>query len=125
MSEKIMEYKNIKIGKLKIEKSLIDNDEYRKVTIRNRAGKVILIKNYKNNKLSGKIESYWPNGKVHFKGQFTNGVRSSIKGSKQGSLNSFSISISLFETLQNKQGLFGSFINLMNIFLLYYLFFID
>ena len=76
MSEKITEYKNIKVGKLNIEKSLINNNEYRKVTIRNRAGKDILIKNYKNNKLSGKIESYWPNGKVHFEGQFTNGVRS-------------------------------------------------
>ena len=76
MNKDKSKYKNLEIGKLKIEKNLINNDEFRKVTIRNRSGKVILIKNYKNNKLSGEVESFWPNGNVHVKGQYVEGVRS-------------------------------------------------
>ena len=76
MNKNESKYKNLEIGKLRIEKNLVNNDEFRRVTIRNRSGKIILVKNYKNNKLSGKIESYWPNGSVHFKGQFVDGVRS-------------------------------------------------
>ena len=71
-------YENLEIGKLKIEKNCVDSDEFRKVTIRNRSGKIVLVKNYKNNKLSGDIKSYWPNGKVHMKGQYIDGVRSGI-----------------------------------------------
>ena len=76
MNKNDTKYKNLEIGNLKIENSLVNNNEFRRITIRNRSGKVILIKNYKNNKLSGKVESYWPNGQVHVKGQYTEGVRS-------------------------------------------------
>ena len=68
-------YSHLNIGKLKVEKTLIDNDEFRRMTIHNRSGKIISIKNYKNNKLSGKVKCYWPNGEVHLKGQYINGMR--------------------------------------------------
>ena len=76
MNKNESKYENLEIGKLKIEQNSVDNDEFRRVTIRNRSGKIILIKNYKNNKLSGSLESYWPNGKVHLKGQYVEGIRS-------------------------------------------------
>ena len=70
------EYSHLKIGKLKVEKTLVDTNEFRRITIHNRSGKIISIKNYKNNKLSGKVKCYWPNGEVHLKGQYIDGIRS-------------------------------------------------
>ena len=76
MSKTMSKNEYLKIGKLEIKQSLINDDEFRCVTIYNSSGKVRQIKNYKNNKLSGKIKSYWPNGKVHIEGQYIKGVRS-------------------------------------------------
>ena len=76
MYKNMSKYSHLKIGKLKVEKTLVDRNEFRRITIHNRSGKIVSIKNYKNNKLSGKIKYYWPNGEVHLKGQYINGMRS-------------------------------------------------
>ena len=76
MYKNMSKYSHLKIGKLKVEKALVDRNEFRRITTHNRSGKIVSIKNYKNNKLSGKIKYYWPNGEVHLKGQYINGMRS-------------------------------------------------
>ncbi|MBI65617.1 MAG: hypothetical protein CMG64_04940 [Candidatus Marinimicrobia bacterium] len=75
MSRGNIKYNHIKVGTLKIEKSVHRNDEYSRTTIYNRSGKVREIKNYKNDKLDGDFEAYWPNGKVHTRGEYKKGCR--------------------------------------------------
>ena len=78
MKESNIKYNHIKVGNLKIEKSIHKNDEYSRTTIYNSSGGVREIKNYKNDKLDGEFETYWPNGKVHLRGEYAAGVRSGL-----------------------------------------------
>ena len=64
------------MGTLEVEKTIHVNDEFRRTTIYNRSGSIREIKNYKNDKLDGQIQTYWPNGKPHLKGTFLKGHRS-------------------------------------------------
>ena len=75
MDKNNIKYNHIKVGTLEIENSIHKNNEYSRTTIYNRSGSVREIKNYKNDKLEGDFQAYWPNGKVHLKGKYVDGFR--------------------------------------------------
>ena len=75
MDKNKFKYEHIKMGTLKVEKSIHRNNEYSRTTIYNRSGSVREIKNYKNDKLDGEIHTYWPNGKRHLEGSYMKGRR--------------------------------------------------
>ena len=76
MDKNKIKYDNIKVGTLKVEKSILGKNEYSRTTIYNRSGSIREIRNYKNNHLDGEIQTYWPNGKPHLEGNFIKGRRS-------------------------------------------------
>ena len=55
-----------------------NKNEYSRTTIYNRSGNVREIRNYKNDKLEGDFQTYWPNGETHLKGTYVNGYRSGL-----------------------------------------------
>ena len=75
MDRSDIKYNYIKVGNLKIEKSIHKNDEYSRTIIYNHSGKIREIKNYKNDELDGDFETYWPNGRVHTRGEYQKGCR--------------------------------------------------
>ena len=75
MDKNNIKYNHIKVGTLEIENSIHKNNEYSRTTIYSRSGSVREIKNYKNDKLEGEFQAYWPNGKVHLKGKYVVGFR--------------------------------------------------
>ena len=75
MNRNKLNYNHVRVGTLKVEKTVHLNQEYRRTTIYNRAGSIREIKNYKNDKLDGEFNTYWPNGKPHLEGAYIKGRR--------------------------------------------------
>ena len=78
MKKETIKYNHIKLGTLEIENSIQNKNEYSRTTIYNRAGTIREIRNYKNSKLEGDFQTYWPNGETHLKGTYVNGCRSGL-----------------------------------------------
>ena len=78
MNKNKLNYDHIRVGTLKIEKTVHKKNEYSRTTIYNRAGSIREIKNYKNDKLDGEVNTYWPNGKLHLEGSYIKGHRSGL-----------------------------------------------
>ena len=76
MNKDKLNYNHIKVGNLKVEKSVLRDDEYRRMTIYSRSGDVREVKNYKNDQLDGEVRTYWPNGKLQLDGNYKKGHRS-------------------------------------------------
>tara|TARA_Y100000748_G_C15354798_1_gene433312 strand:+ start:44 stop:340 length:297 start_codon:yes stop_codon:yes gene_type:complete len=78
MKKNTIKYNHIKVGTLEIENSILDNNEYSRTTIYNRSGNIREIRNYKNDKLEGDFQTYWPNGAMHLKGKYNKGCRAGL-----------------------------------------------